>query len=211
MLTEFSERRSEEFLMKKFSLEAKKIANYTNLSVFQVLKCFDAIPLIHFEQSKNAEDSNEDIVLNDENNVIKYIGGYIVKKLLQKAGVSSKEKDFLKKCVVKTDSLHQVSEPFFQILVLLEKMFRKNRSCTKINMSSAVECVNYNNTYHYLKRIAGDNLDVQVCSSSLQRVALYYYKIRGHRFAVKMLNEKLIANAKNGPKEKSLRKQLLSN
>ena len=103
--------------MRKFSKSAREISASTNLSALEVLKCFDAISLIRNERIAVAKELNNQAAESSSSqrneSIIKYIGGYIVKKLLQKLGLGPGEKQFLNKCVVNMDSLCVISEYFF--------------------------------------------------------------------------------------------------
>ena len=111
--------------MRKFSKSAREISASTNLSALEVLKCFDAIPLIRNERIAAAKELNnqaaESSSSQQDESIIKYIGGYIVKKLLQKRGLVPGEKHFLNKCVVNMDSLCVISEYFLQILCVSKR------------------------------------------------------------------------------------------
>ena len=86
--------------MRKFSKSAREISASTNLS---------AIPLVRNERIAAAKELNnqaaESSSSQQDESIIKYIGGYIVKKLPQKQGLGPGEKHFLNKCVVNTNSL----------------------------------------------------------------------------------------------------------
>ena len=86
--------------MRKFSKSAREISASTDLSALKVLKCLNAIPLIRNERIAAAKELNiqaaESLSSQRDESLIKYIGGYIVKKLLQKRGLGPGEKHFLK-------------------------------------------------------------------------------------------------------------------
>ena len=112
--------------MRKFSKSARELSASTNLSALEVQKCFDAIPLIHSERIAAAKELNNQAAESSsqqDESIIKYIGVYIVKKLLQKRGLGLVEKHFLNKCVVNMDSLCVISEYFLQILMRLDETF----------------------------------------------------------------------------------------
>ena len=185
--------------MRIFSTSAREASAVANLIVLEVLKCFDAIPLIYNDQIEalknindqaNSESSTSLQKILDYKSVIKYVGGYVVKKLLQKRGLGEEEKDFLNTCLINTNSLYEVSETFVRILMSFEETFRSCRTPKKVDVSSAIECVASPIIQNHIKSIAGEKYDERTCTSIMQRVAMLYYKIRGHRFASKILNEK---------------------
>ena len=85
--------------MRKFSKSAREISASTNLSALEVLKCFDAIPLIRNERIAAAKDLNNQAAefssSQQDESITKYIGGYIVKKFLQKVGTWTWRKTLL--------------------------------------------------------------------------------------------------------------------
>ena len=103
--------------MRKFSKSAREISASTNLSALEVLKCFGAIPLIRNERIAAAKELNNQAAecssSQQDESITKYIGRYVVKKLLQKRRLGLGEKHLLNKCVVNTDSLCVKSEYFF--------------------------------------------------------------------------------------------------
>ena len=192
--------------MRKFSKSAREISVSTNLSVLDVLKCFDAIPLIRNKRIAAAKEVNnqaaESSSSQQDESVKDYIGRYIVKKVLQKRGLGPGEKHFLNKCVVNMDSLFVISEYFLQILMRLEETFRLSRTQKHIDIYSAVECVSSSIIQDQMKQIAGEECNDHACTSCMFRVAMLYYKITGHRLATKTLNDKTTEKC-----SKSLRKQ----
>ena len=133
--------------MRKFSKSAREVSAVANLSVLEVLKCFDAIPLIYNDQIEalknindqaNSESSTSLQKILDDKSVIKYVGDYVVKKLLQKRGFGE-EKDFLNTCLINTNSLYEVFETFVRILMSFEETFRSCRTPKKVDVSSAIE------------------------------------------------------------------------
>ena len=167
--------------MRKFSKSAREISASTNLSALEVLKCFDAIPLIRYECIAAAKELNNQAAecssSQQDESIIKYIGGYIVKKLLQERGFGPGEKHFLNKCVVNMDSLCTISEYFF----------------TNINASRRdVQAKQSSKAQRYLQRRwmwvivyysrsneidSWEEYNDHACTSCILRVAMLYYKI----------------------------------
>ena len=79
--------------MKKFSRDAWSLSKETNLTMSEVLKCFDAIPILYNEYNSEIPPVISGTpVDNSDVDTIKYIGGYIVRRCLKKRSTSDIEK-----------------------------------------------------------------------------------------------------------------------
>ena len=181
--------------MKKFSRDAGRLSKETNLTMSEVLKCFDVIPILYNEYNSEIPPviSGRPVDYSDVD-TIKYIGGYIVRKCLKKRSTSDIEKKFLRQCVVDNmeSSLCEIVEPLVKILVQCEIIFREKtiQSMNSINLNELWKTLEETDILSSTERLtATQDLDY-TRNHCLRKIISLYFKIRGHRFAVKMANEK---------------------
>ena len=180
--------------MKTFVKEGKRLAQECNLKITEILKCFDAIPMICKEKKTTNNEVEKAEISQDDIKIVKHIGGFIVRKVSRKA-LSPEAKAFLQHCAVKNtqSALYDIAEPLQNILIFLEKKFR---NCTpettrNIQLSKLKGCCCQPDVIKLIKELAGESTlsrDVMHC---MEAITGMFLKIRGHRFAAKIINEKL--------------------
>ena len=116
--------------MKKFAKVGKRLAYESNVTIPEILKCFDAIPMIHRENKAASDEAEETLINISENEIktIKYVG-FIVRKLYRKQYLSPETRIFLQQCVTKDSqsALYDIVNPLVNVLTILEKTFRACR------------------------------------------------------------------------------------
>ena len=112
-------------LMKKFAKKGKRLAYESNMTIYEILKCLDAIPMIDRENKATNDEAEETLINVSENETktIKYIGGFIGRKLSRKQFLSLETRIFLQQCVTKESqsALYDIVEPLVNVLTILEK------------------------------------------------------------------------------------------
>lgn len=193
VFVEFCHIQDQAKLIKTFSKEAGRLAKETSLTMIELLKCFDAIPILYHEYA-NVEDSTNETFAVDGNDVetIQYIGGYIVRKLLKKDSMPELEKQFLRQCaIINTESsVCKINGFLVEILVNCESAFRQQTSNQSITLSKLWECLKTNNIRECVQNITGNREISCESRQCVQKIIALYFKIRGHRLAVKIANDK---------------------
>ena len=193
--------------MKTFVKEGKRLAQERNLKITEILRCFDAIPTICKEKKATNDEVEKAEISQDDIKIVKHIR-FIVRKVSRKA-LSREAKAFLQHCAVKNtqSALYDIAEPLQNILIFLEKKFR---NCTpettrNIQLSKLKGCCCEPDVIKLIKELAGESTLSRDIMHCMEAITGMFLKIRGHRFAAKIINEKL--TVKNAlPLRKSLKK-----
>ena len=187
-----------------FGQEGNRLATETNLNIGKVLKCFDAMPIL-FHQRETAIQPTTVMLEAKDIDALKYIGGYILKKMLGKSGLAEEEQIFLHKCCKENplSPLIDITNSFLNMLIYFEKEFRKNRSLQAIDMKQLTECMAAPAMDDYILKII-DREILPLDRVCVQKIGYLFYKIRGHRLANKTAEEKKCTSSR--PLRRSLKK-----
>ena len=98
--------------MKTFVKEGKRLAQECNLKITEILKCFEAIPMICKEKKATNDEVEKAEISQDDIKIVKHIGEFIVRKVSRKA-LSPEANAFLQHCAVKNtqSALYDIAEP----------------------------------------------------------------------------------------------------